>query len=202
MCPASPFSCLSRAVFQCPLCKSGTSCWWPATGPRTLGGRDAYRATACRERRSIWLGWGWSRGPRRPRNQHLGLLQTRGNNNIGATAFPSHASSHRVVGQDSVLLKPFIKLDTLLNWVVPFINYPGCCFLTLQNYWVILLRFFSVVSHLQLGGSPLLLCGCLVCPRVSGFFSPTSPLSFLCSTSQDRGNLNHKDPQIRAFLDG
>lgn len=53
VCPANSFSCPSRAVFQCPPCRLGTSCWWPATGPRILGGRDACRVTSCGKRSTI-----------------------------------------------------------------------------------------------------------------------------------------------------
>jgi len=88
VCPASPFSCPSRAVFQCPPCRSGTSCWWPATGPRTLGGRDAYRATACRERSTTLLGWRRSRRPRRARKQHLVLFQMWGSTDVVTRVLP------------------------------------------------------------------------------------------------------------------
>lgn len=88
VCPASPFSCPSQAVFQCPPCRSGTSCWWPATGPRTLGGRDAYRATACRERDTTLLGWKRSRGPGKARMQQSGLLQTWGSTNAVTPVLP------------------------------------------------------------------------------------------------------------------
>lgn len=36
-------SCRGSAGSQCPLCRWGTSCWWPTTGQRTPGERGACR---------------------------------------------------------------------------------------------------------------------------------------------------------------
>lgn len=36
-------NCRGSVGSQCPLCIWGISCWWPATGPRTPGGRGACR---------------------------------------------------------------------------------------------------------------------------------------------------------------
>lgn len=44
-------NCRGSAGSQCPLCRWGISCWWPATGPHTPGGRGACRVISCRHRR-------------------------------------------------------------------------------------------------------------------------------------------------------
>lgn len=54
--PAGSFSCRSQVVFQCPLCRLGTSCWWLATDPHTLGEIDAYTVNACKRRITRLLG--------------------------------------------------------------------------------------------------------------------------------------------------
>jgi len=43
-------NCRGSVGCQCPLCRWGTSCWWPATGPHTPGGRGACRVISCGHR--------------------------------------------------------------------------------------------------------------------------------------------------------
>lgn len=47
---SSSLSCRLPAVSQCPLGRWGTSCSWPATGPHTVGGRDAYTVDVWKKR--------------------------------------------------------------------------------------------------------------------------------------------------------
>lgn len=49
---SSSLSCRLPAVSQCPLGRWGISCSWQATGPHTVGGRDAYKVGVWKERRS------------------------------------------------------------------------------------------------------------------------------------------------------
>lgn len=45
---SSSFSCRLPVVSQCPLGRWGISCSWRATGPHTVGGRDAYKVGVSR----------------------------------------------------------------------------------------------------------------------------------------------------------
>lgn len=53
-CPlaSSSLSCRLLAVSQCPLGRWGISCSWRATGPHTVGGRDAYKVGVWKKKKS------------------------------------------------------------------------------------------------------------------------------------------------------
>lgn len=54
----SSLSCQLPVVSQCPLGRWGISCSWRATGPRRVGGRDAYRVGVWKRRREQVTGAG------------------------------------------------------------------------------------------------------------------------------------------------
>lgn len=63
----SSLSCRLPVVSQCPLGRWDISCSWRATGPHTVGGRDAYRGGAWKRREGQGTGrkggvWGRARG--------------------------------------------------------------------------------------------------------------------------------------------
>lgn len=50
---SSSLSCRLPAVSQCPLGRWGISCSWRATGPHTVGGRDAYKVGVWKKRHLV-----------------------------------------------------------------------------------------------------------------------------------------------------
>lgn len=44
-------NCQGSVGFQCPLCRWGISCWWPATDPHTPDGTGACMVISCRYKR-------------------------------------------------------------------------------------------------------------------------------------------------------
>lgn len=52
-------SCRGSAAFRCQLDRLDTSCWWPAIGPHSPGGKDACRAISCRTEGQRHMGSVW-----------------------------------------------------------------------------------------------------------------------------------------------
>lgn len=102
-------SCRGAAASRCQLDRLDTSCWSPAIGPRSLGGRGACRVTSCgtQGRRAgdgggVFTHWGYSNG-------ELGFALS----GVTTCALPTHQSERQLRMHTYVATRPLSPQQAL-----------------------------------------------------------------------------------------